>query len=658
MLETNRIFFFQDNLCNPTPKICIFVGLKKGFPDMENFVVSARKYRPITFDTVVGQGSITNTLKNAIRNNTLAQAFLFCGPRGVGKTTCARIMAKTINCLNPTENMEACNECESCRAFNNNASFNIYELDAASNNSVDDIRSLVDQVRIPPQIGQYKVYIIDEVHMLSAAAFNAFLKTLEEPPAYAKFILATTEKHKIIPTILSRCQIFDFKRITVDDIAKHLAYVAQSEGVNAEPEALNIIAQKADGALRDALSIFDQMVSFSGKNITYKDVIDNLNVLDYDYYFQIVDHILRGETSDILLILNDIINKGFEPQHFVSGMGNHLRSLMVCKDPATVQLLEVSEQLRQRYLAQSQACPMPFLIRALEINNKCDIDYRAANNKRLHLEIALLKMCALCSQALNMPTAQAQPAQMPQNRPAQPVNPTVPSGVSTGSTSAATKVPEPVVTTKVPEPAVTTKVPEPVEGPTPTAQKAQQPTPQPNNSTIQQQTAPVSTSSTSATTATSAQPVIRPRGTTSSVSINKALQQAEQQAEEKEETWDTPFTQEQLTASWADFINRYKNVSPNFAAALGKYTPKLIGATEIHFSVDNLLFEYDTEGISALKHHLKQSLHNNQFALQPEVMEHPAEIEAYTDKDKFEKMVEERPFLRTLQTELKLEGDL
>ena len=657
MLETNRIIFFQDNLCNPTPKICIFVGLKKGFPDMENFVVSARKYRPITFDTVVGQGSITNTLKNAIRNNTLAQAFLFCGPRGVGKTTCARIMAKTINCLNPTENMEACNECESCRAFNNNASFNIYELDAASNNSVEDIRSLVDQVRIPPQIGQYKVYIIDEVHMLSAAAFNAFLKTLEEPPAYAKFILATTEKHKIIPTILSRCQIFDFKRITVDDIAKHLAYVAQSEGVTAEPEALNIIAQKADGALRDALSIFDQMVSFSGKNITYKDVIDNLNVLDYDYYFQIVDHILRGETSDILLILNDIISKGFEPQHFVSGMGNHLRSLMVCKDPATVQLLEVSEQLRQRYLAQSQACPMPFLIRALEINNKCDIDYRAANNKRLHLEIALLKMCALCSQALNMPTAQAQPAQMPQNRPAQPVNPTVPSGVSTGSTSAATKVPEPVVTTKVPEPAVTTKVPEPVEGPAPTQQ------PQHNNSTvqqstIQQQTAPVSTSSTSATTATSAQPSIRPRGTTSSVSINKVLQQAEQQASEKEETWDTPFTQEQLTASWADFINRYKTVSPNFAAALGKYTPKLIGATEIHFSVDNLLFEYDTEGISALKHHLKQSLHNNQFALKPEVMEHPAEIEAYTDKDKFEKMVEERPFLRTLQTELKLEGDL
>ena len=581
---------------------------------MENFVVSARKYRPMTFDTVVGQSSITNTLKNAIRNNTLAQAFLFCGPRGVGKTTCARIMAKTINCLNPTENMEACNECESCRAFNNNASFNIYELDAASNNSVEDIRSLVDQVRIPPQIGQYKVYIIDEVHMLSAAAFNAFLKTLEEPPAYAKFILATTEKHKIIPTILSRCQIFDFKRITVDDIAKHLAFVAQSEGVTAEPEALNIIAQKADGALRDALSIFDQMVSFSGKNITYKDVIDNLNVLDYDYYFQIVDHILRGETSDILLILNDIISKGFEPQHFVSGMGNHLRSLMVCKDPITVQLLEVSEQLRQRYLTQAQACPLPFLIKALEINNQCDIDYRAANNKRLHLEIALLKMCALCSQALNIPTAQAQPVQVAQNKPAQ----------------------QPV---------------------------SQQPTPQPtNNPTIQQSTAPVSTlrQAQGPTAATSAQPtpVVRPRGTSSGISINKAMQQAEQKSEEKEETWDNAFTQEQLTASWGDFVNRYKNISQSFAAAIGKYTPKLIGGSEIHISVDNMLFERNADGMSALKNHLKNTLHNNQFKLVPEVMERPAEIEAYTDKDKFEKMVEERPYLRTLQTELKLEGDL
>ncbi|MBR5378598.1 MAG: DNA polymerase III subunit gamma/tau [Bacteroidales bacterium] len=614
---------------------------------MENFVVSARKYRPITFNTVVGQNSITSTLKNAIRNNTLAQAFLFCGPRGVGKTTCARIMAKTINCLNPTDNMEACNECESCRAFNNNASFNIYELDAASNNSVEDIRNLVDQVRIPPQIGQYKVYIIDEVHMLSAAAFNAFLKTLEEPPAYAKFILATTEKHKIIPTILSRCQIFDFKRITVDDIAKHLAFVAQSEGINAEPEALNIIAQKADGALRDALSIFDQMVSFSGKNITYKDVIDNLNVLDYDYYFQIVDHILKGNTSDILLILNDIISKGFEPQHFVSGMGNHLRSLLVCKDPSTVQLLEVSEQLRQRYLAQSQACSLPFLIKALEINNQCDIDYRAANNKRLHLEIAILKMCGLCSHTLNMPAEQAQPIQMPQNRPAHTTNPISPSGVSTGSTSAATKVTESVV----PE------APRSVEGPTPAAQPAYNPPQRPAT----QPSATVPTPSTNAGTTTSAQPVVRPRGATSGISINKAMQQVGQKAEEKEETWDTPFTQEQLTAAWGDFVNRYKNYekhSPSFLAALSKYTPKLGSNFEIHFAVDNMLFEQEADGIRFLRNHLKNSLHNNQYQLKPELMERPGEIEAYTDKDKFEKMVEERPFLRTLQTELKLEGDL
>ena len=634
------------NIAKATLKSCIFVGFKLYQKNMENFVVSARKYRPVTFDTVVGQGSITSTLKNAIRNNSLAQAYLFCGPRGVGKTTCARIMAKTINCLNPTENMEACNECESCKAFNNNASFNIYELDAASNNSVDDIRNLVDQVRIPPQIGKYKVYIIDEVHMLSKDAFNAFLKTLEEPPAYAKFILATTEKHKIIPTILSRCQIFDFKRITVDDIAKHLEYVAQNEGVTAEPEALNIIAQKADGALRDALSIFDQMVSFSGKNITYKDVIGNLNVLDYDYYFQIVDHILRGNTSDILMILNDIISKGFEPQHFVSGMGNHLRSLLVSKDPVTVQLLEVSEQLRNRYVAQSEACPLPFLLKALEINNQCDIDYRAANNKRLHLEIALLKMCALCTGALSMPAAQAQPVQVAQNRPAtQPV--------SSRPTASPT-------TTRPQQAPVAAKTTEPVKAPSTEPKPATAtPAPSPSAQPVQtnRPTTPVSSGST-APQATSGNPTVRPRGTTSSISVNKVMQQAEQKVEEKEETWDTPFTQEQLAASWNDFVNRYKNISPDFAAAIGKYMPKLSGVSEIHFNVDNLLFERNTEGMSALKHHLKKSLHNNQFLLKPEVMERPGEIEAYTDKDKFEKMVEERPYLRDLQTELKLEGDL
>jgi DNA polymerase-3 subunit gamma/tau len=362
---------------------------------MENFVVSARKYRPVTFDTVVGQGSITNTLKNAIRNQHLAQAFLFCGPRGVGKTTCARILAKTINCQNLSDKIEACNECESCTSFNRSASFNIHELDAASNNSVDDIRNLVDQVRVPPQVGKYKVYIIDEVHMLSTQAFNAFLKTLEEPPAYAKFILATTEKHKIIPTILSRCQIFDFKRITVDDIARHLNFVAESEGVTANDDALHIIAQKADGALRDALSIFDQLVSFAGKELSYQNVILNLNVLDYDYYFRVIQHILKGDAAGTLLIINEIIDNGFDGQHFIIGLGEHLRNLLVCKDAATAGLLEVSENLKKRYLDQSGLCETDFILRALSINNQYDVQYKNSNNKRLHLELSLLQMCGL-----------------------------------------------------------------------------------------------------------------------------------------------------------------------------------------------------------------------------------------------------------------------
>ncbi len=376
---------------------------------MENFIVSARKYRPQTFKTVVGQKSITSTLNNAIRNHTLAQAFLFCGPRGIGKTTCARILAKTINCSNLSENLEACDKCESCVSFNSSASFNIHELDAASNNSVDDIRNLVDQVRIPPQIGKYKVYIIDEVHMLSANAFNAFLKTLEEPPTYAKFILATTEKHKIIPTILSRCQIYDFKRITVEDIAHHLAYVANEEGVTAESDALQIIAQKADGALRDALSIFDQIVSFGGKNITYKNVIENLNVLDYDYFFRIVEAIVQGNIRETLLIINEIIDNGFDGQHFIIGFGEHLRNLLVCKDPGTLNLLEVGGSIRNRYQEQSGLCTVDFLLRALDINNKCDIDYKTSNNKTLHLELSLLKMCTIGKDQIAGPSALKNP---------------------------------------------------------------------------------------------------------------------------------------------------------------------------------------------------------------------------------------------------------
>jgi DNA polymerase-3 subunit gamma/tau len=359
---------------------------------MENFVVSARKYRPSTFESVIGQEHITNTLKNAIKNNQLAHAFLFCGPRGVGKTTCARILAKTINCLNITPAYEACNECDSCKAFNQNASFNIYELDAASNNSVDDIRGLVEQVRYAPQGAKYKIYIIDEVHMLSAAAFNAFLKTLEEPPPYAKFILATTERHKILPTILSRCQVFDFHRINVDSAVTQLRKIIANEGIQAEEEALHVIAQKADGAMRDALSIFDRIVSFSGKNITYKDVIDNLNILDYEYYFRGVDMMVEKDLPSLLLLFDEVLSKGFDAQHFLSGFSDHLRNLMMCKHPSTVKLLEVAGSVANRFMQQSQKCSTSLLLNGMNILNKCELEYKSSKNTRLHVELTLMKL--------------------------------------------------------------------------------------------------------------------------------------------------------------------------------------------------------------------------------------------------------------------------
>jgi DNA polymerase-3 subunit gamma/tau len=362
---------------------------------MENFIVSARKYRPASFDMVVGQDSITSTLKSAIRNNHLAHAYLFCGPRGVGKTTCARIFAKTINCINPGDNSEACDKCESCLSFASLRSFNIHELDAASNNKVEDIRSLNDQVRIPPQIGKYSIYIIDEVHMLSSSAFNAFLKTLEEPPPHAIFILATTEKHKIIPTILSRCQIFDFNRIRIEDIVKRLMYVAENEGIDAAEEALHVIGQKADGALRDALSIFDQIVSLSGKTVTYKDVIENLNVLDYEYYFKTVEGALEGNVSSVLLTFNEILEKGFDGHNFISGLNSHLRDLLVCKDESTVRLLEATAAVKQRYLTQTARCSVDFLFRSLETGSSCDLTYKASKNPRLHIELSLIKLCRL-----------------------------------------------------------------------------------------------------------------------------------------------------------------------------------------------------------------------------------------------------------------------
>ena len=361
---------------------------------MDNFIVSARKYRPTTFNSVVGQEHITSTLKNAIKTGQIAQSFLFCGPRGVGKTTCARIFAKALNCQHLTADFEPCNECDSCKAYNESASFNVYELDAASNNSVEDIRSLVEQVRIAPQGAKYKVYVIDEVHMLSSAAFNAFLKTLEDPPAYAKFILATTEKHKIIPTILSRCQVYDFKRINDNDIIRHLQYVAKSENVEADEEALRVIAAKADGALRDALSIFDQIVSFSGGNITYKQTIENLNVLDVDNYFKTVDFLLCDEPSSALLLFDDILSNGFEAQHFISGLAKHFRNLLVAQNPSTVKLMEASDTIKKQYSEQAGKIDKTLLLRALELANECDFNFKNSNNKRLSVELCLMKINA------------------------------------------------------------------------------------------------------------------------------------------------------------------------------------------------------------------------------------------------------------------------
>ena len=406
---------------------------------MSDYIVSARKYRPQTFESVVGQQALTQTLQNAIRLNRLAHAYLFCGPRGVGKTTCARIFAKTINCLNPQNGHDACNECESCRAFNEQRSFNIHELDAASNNSVEDIKSILDQVRIPPQIGKYSVFIIDEVHMLSTAAFNALLKTLEEPPSYAIFILATTEKHKVLPTILSRCQVYDFNRITVPDTIAYLQSVAANEGISVTEDALNVVAQKADGGMRDALSIFDQLVAFCGTTITYEQTIAVLNVLNSDYYFQLVDAALRHDVTASLLLFNDVLSHGFDASHFVTGLAQHLRDVLVSKDPQTLPLLETSDSIRQRYAEQAAHCAPVWLFQALDILNTCDINYRTARNKRLTVELALVKLCQLGVQVV-----------VP-NKPSSPSSPSAPSSFSSPSSPSTSSAPSSPSMPKMPK---------------------------------------------------------------------------------------------------------------------------------------------------------------------------------------------------------------
>ncbi len=594
---------------------------------MENFVVSARKYRPITFDSVVGQGSITSTLKNAIKNNHLAQAFLFTGPRGVGKTTCARIFAKTINCENLNDKLEPCDQCESCISFNQSNSFNIHELDAASNNSVEDIRRLVEQVRIPPQVGQYKVYIIDEVHMLSQAAFNAFLKTLEEPPAYAKFILATTEKHKIIPTILSRCQIYDFNRITVKDIAKYLAFVAKSENVEADEAALLIMAQKADGAMRDALSVFDQIVSFTGKNITYQATIENLNILDVEYYFQMVDLFLNADISKTLMLYNDITSKGFDGLHFMNGLATHLRNLLVSKDRQTVSLLETSESIKVQYANQAELCNLRFLVYALDLCTSVDIAYKGATDKRLLIELNLMKMCKLVQPFAEV---EAMPNVEVKKKPEVAiVKPEAKPRIEVKA--------EPKIEAKVEEVVVQAveKKPEVI------------PEPKTENKPIVKEEEKV-------------EPKIKKR--TRGISIKQGITEAKAEPEKLniEDALDVKFdkveqeiTIESLESSIGKYINQISKDKPAFASAIEFKNIDLLPNNEVVINLTNNALD-DKELKYNFLLFLKEELNNTQIHLSTKVKQVDTELKE-TSLDIYNKMVEKNPELDKLRKQLDLD---
>ena len=602
---------------------------------MENYIVSARKYRPSTFESVVGQRALTTTLKNAIATGKLAHAYLFCGPRGVGKTTCARIFAKTINCMSPTADGEACNQCESCTAFNEQRSYNIHELDAASNNSVDDIRQLVEQVRIPPQIGKYKVYIIDEVHMLSASAFNAFLKTLEEPPRHAIFILATTEKHKILPTILSRCQIYDFSRIGVEDTVAHLAYVASKEGITAEPEALNVIALKADGGMRDALSIFDQVVSFTGGHITYKSVIENLNVLDYEYYFKLTGFFLENKISDALLLLNDVLNKGFDGSHFITGLSSHLRDLLVSKDPATLPLLEVGASIRERYQAQAQQCPLPFLYRAMKLCNDCDLNYRASKNKRLLVELTLIQVAQLTAEEDDGANGRS---------PKQAIKPIFTQPAAAQQPQATATMPQQTV-----QPAVQTNS-----------------TPQPAATQHSNATTPHATP----TAVLMAQgreekkiPVMKMSGL--GVSIKRPHIEEEQrnpssnptaahQAAQPEE--DYIFNERDLNYYWQEYAGRMPKEQVAIAKRMQNMRITLINDTTFEAVVDNEIVAKEFTGmIPTLQNYLRTRLKNRKVTMTVRISAPTEKVRAYGRVEKFQMMAQKNSALLQLKEEFGLE---
>ena len=579
---------------------------------MENYIVSARKYRPSTFDSVVGQRALTTTLKNAIATGKLAHAYLFCGPRGVGKTTCARIFAKTINCLTPGADGEACNQCESCMAFNEQRSYNIHELDAASNNSVEDIRTLIDQVRIPPQIGKYKVYIIDEVHMLSQAAFNAFLKTLEEPPHHAIFILATTEKHKILPTILSRCQIYDFNRMNVQDTVGHLQYVASKEGIQAEPEALNVIAQKADGGMRDALSIFDQVASFTGGNITYQGVIQNLNVLDYEYYFRLTDFFLENKASDTMLLLNEVLRKGFDAHHFITGLASHFRDLLVSKDPITLPLLEVGASIRERYQQQAQKCEQKFLYRAMKLCNDCDLNYRTSKNKRLLVELTLIQ----CAQ-LTLPDADDLIGGRSPRKRLKPLF-----------------TQQPVITS-------------PSQPQQPAGEVAARKNPLPEIK-IEKRKIPVMKLGTGISIRNYQTPEEKKTAVTP-----KNTETVSQQSDYE----DYMFNEKDLNYYWREFAQQKLPIEEKAnAARMMNMSPKLLDDTTFEVGVDNGMVEkYMNQLLPAIQAHLRESLHNRKITMKVRVFEAKEVVRAYSPVERFQLMSKKNPKLMKLKEVFGLE---
>lgn len=589
---------------------------------MEDFVVSARKYRPDTFGTVIGQKAITETLKNSIRNGHLAQSFLFCGPRGVGKTTCARILARTINCTNPGPDMEPCGECDSCKGFLQNASQNIYELDAASNRNVEAMRALVEQVRIPPQVGKYKVYIIDEVHMLTSEAFNAFLKTLEEPPAYAKFILATTEKNKIIPTILSRCQIFDFKRITIDDMVEHLKNICEKENIAFEEEALRVVAQKADGGLRDALSMFDQIVSFSGNSITYKQTISMLNILDYETYFEMFGYFLQGNVPGALNLFNQVLENGFDGQTFVGGLSLHLRTLMMMKETQTEALVESSPRLRQRYKEQSEACSLAQLLSALECGNQCDLQYRNSNHKRLLVEILLLQMVRIFKASAlqgeearsvgvgELPEAAAQPA---------------------------AAQPQPIAAPVPPKPAPQPQVQQPVASPVQQPVATPKPAPQP------------------------ASPAAPEKPFRSATSLQGLSAQTQPKNTAPQETLsstqpDKEFTQFALDQQWKAYIESIQADQPGIANILSMAQPVLGKAYAVELTVANsYAAETLTQGQKSILDFLRGKLQNRAIHFVVKVDESlKPDTPIYSPQEKYQKMAENNPELQNLRDTLHL----